>query len=125
MQILDCGSCHGAQLSGGDDPDSAVSLAPDLNLDLPIAPSIDQLRSVDAEVPLAPNLTPWGEPGFWTEADFVTTMQTGVKPSGRMLAASMPWKTFGRMTAEELGAIWLYLAIWLYMAGLVVWRTVG
>ncbi len=115
MQILDCGACHGAQLSGGVDPDSAVSLAPDLNLIFPLDPSIDQLRRVDAEVPLAPDLTPWGQLGFWTEADFVRAVQTGITPSGRILSDSMPWKTFGRMTAEELGAIWLYLAIWLYM----------
>jgi hypothetical protein len=42
---------------------------------------------------------------------FIGTMRTGVTPWGRALdAEAMPWKTYGRMTDEELTAIWRYLA---------------
>jgi cytochrome c553 len=58
---------------------------------------------------LAPNLTRGGEVGFWSEADFIATMQTGVTPSGHQLTRFMPWKYFGQMTDDELKAVWLYL----------------
>lgn len=58
---------------------------------------------------VAPNLTPSGELGFWSEADFVTTLRTGVTPSGRQLVNVMPWEYFREMTDSELEALWLYL----------------
>jgi mono/diheme cytochrome c family protein len=83
VEFLHCTNCHGQQLSGG--------------------------RSPDPQAPIAPNLTPGGEPGLWKEADFIQAMRTGVVPSGRTLTAFMPWKTYGHMTDDELGAVWLYL----------------
>jgi mono/diheme cytochrome c family protein len=58
---------------------------------------------------LAPNLTRGGEMGFWSEEDFITTMRTGVTPSGHKLTVFMPWKYFGQMTDDELKAVWMYL----------------
>jgi mono/diheme cytochrome c family protein len=58
---------------------------------------------------LAPNLTPGGEVAFWSEADFIATLRTGVTPSGHPLKDIMPWKYFGQMTDEELSAVWMYL----------------
>ena len=58
---------------------------------------------------LAPNLTPGGELRAWSEEDFMTTLQTGVTPSGHKLTEKMPWKYFGQMTDDELKAVWLYL----------------
>ena len=58
---------------------------------------------------LAPNLTPGGEVKLWSEADFMTTLRTGVTPSGHQLIDMMPWKYFGQMTDDELKAVWLYL----------------
>jgi len=78
-----CTVCHGAQFNGG------------------------YIRA-DAEY-LAPNLTPGGELRFWSEAKFITTLRTGVTPSGHQLKKVMPWKYFGQMTDEELKAVWLYL----------------
>lgn len=60
--------------------------------------------------PPGPNLTPGGELGGWTEADFMTAIRTGVTPSGRQLdGEQMPWGTFSQMTDMELQAIWAYL----------------
>ncbi len=58
---------------------------------------------------LAPNLTRGGEPGSWSEADFIATLRTGVTPSGHQLIDVMPWKYFGKMTDDELRAVWMYL----------------
>jgi mono/diheme cytochrome c family protein len=79
-----CRSCHGHELSGGKpgDPDS----------------------------PLGPNLTPGGDLANWSQADFLQTMRTGSNPDGDPLDPGfMPWSYLGRMTDDELGAIWLYL----------------
>ena len=58
---------------------------------------------------LAPNLTPGGEVAFWSEEEFMTTLQTGITPNGHQLKDVMPWKYFGQMTNEELKAVWMYL----------------
>jgi len=58
---------------------------------------------------VAPNLTMGGEMHAWSEADFITTLRTGVTPGGKQLKDVMPWKYFGQMTHDELKAVWLYL----------------
>ena len=58
---------------------------------------------------LALNLTPGGEIKGWSEEDFITTMRTGVTPSGHQIKDVMPWKYFGQMTDDELKAVWMYL----------------
>lgn len=56
------------------------------------------------------NLTPGGDLGKWTEEQFIQTLRTGVTPSGKKLDPElMPWKSMGKMTEEDLQAIWLYL----------------
>ena len=55
------------------------------------------------------NLTRGGEVGYWSEEQFITTLHTGVAPSGHHLKEFMPWKYFGQMTDDELKAVWLYL----------------
>lgn len=78
-----CKSCHGEALSGA--------------------------QPAEPGAPLAPNLTPGGELATWTEADFMNTLRTGVTPSGHELSESMPWQGLGKMTDDELKAVWLYL----------------
>ncbi len=80
-----CTVCHGARLNGGIIP-------------IPNTPGIR-----------VPNLTPGGELRVWSEEDFITTLRTGVTPSGHELTDNMPWQYVGQMTDEELQAIWLYL----------------
>ena len=44
------------------------------------------------------------------EADFLTAIRTGVTPRGYELDPDeMPWKFVGRLTDDELKALWLYL----------------
>jgi mono/diheme cytochrome c family protein len=57
-----------------------------------------------------PNLTRSGEPGHWTEAEFIRTLRTGVNPAGRKLNKMiMPWDTYGDLTDDDLKSIWAYL----------------
>ena len=60
--------------------------------------------------PYGPNLTPGGELARWQEADFVNAIRTGQTPTGRTLSDDMPWKKYGRMTDEELKALWAYIS---------------
>jgi mono/diheme cytochrome c family protein len=58
---------------------------------------------------LVPNLTPGGELASWSQENFMTTLRTGVTPSGHQLKDVMPWKYFGQMTDDELKAVWMYV----------------
>ncbi len=78
-----CRSCHGQQLNGA--------------------------QPAEPGAPFAHNLTRGGELVGWSEADFFATLRTGVTPTGRQLSDSMPWKGLGKMTDDELRAVWLFL----------------
>lgn len=81
----DCHACHGQNLNGGPYPDPTIKK-------------------------ISPNLTPGGEPGFWTEEQFVNTIRSGKTPSGHELNPElMPWKNYSQFYDDELKAIWLYL----------------
>lgn len=78
-----CAECHGAKLAG----------AP------PIEPG----------VPRGANLTPGGNVGKWTEAEFINTLRTGIRPDGTVINSAMPWWVLAQQTDDELGAIYRYL----------------
>jgi mono/diheme cytochrome c family protein len=79
-----CRSCHGHELSGA--------------------------QPAEPGSPLGPNLTPGGDLANWSQADFLQTMRTGSNPDGEQMDPGfMPWPFLGRMTDDELSAIWLYL----------------
>ena len=79
-----CALCHGASFNG-------------------------QTIREGGNVYVALNLTKGGEVGYWTEEQFIKTLRTGVTPGGHRMKNFMPWKYFGRMTDDELKAVWLYL----------------
>lgn len=84
VAVSGCRSCHGAELSGGKDP--------------------------DPNAPPAPDLTPAGDLGNWDEAGFMNTIRNGVTPEGKPLSSFMPWGDYRNMTDEQLRAIWAYLS---------------
>ena len=84
-RIGGCVSCHGPGLSGG------------------------KIPGVPPDWPPAANLTRGGNPGKWTEAQFVATLRTGKRPDGTSVSPVMPWKLAGQMTDDEMHAVWLYL----------------
>jgi cytochrome c553 len=78
-----CTSCHGEDLSG---------------------------ELFDPEAPPAPDLTPVGELGGWSEAYFIQTFRIGGSPqSDEADHEFMPWDEYAKMTDEELKALWMYL----------------
>lgn len=79
-----CTECHGAQLNGK-----------------PFGPPGEEVPS--------PNLTPGGPLGTWSEEDFFNTLRRGITPSSDVLSLDMPWLYYGRMSDEELRALWIYL----------------
>jgi mono/diheme cytochrome c family protein len=75
-----CTVCHGENLSGGLGAGSGL------------------------------NLTSGGELASWSVDEFINTLRSGVTPSGRTLDPTlMPWKRIGKLTDDELKAIWLFL----------------
>jgi hypothetical protein len=75
-----CTLCHGENFAGGTEPGAGL------------------------------NLTPGGDLGDWSEADFIQTIRSGVNPNGKQLNPElMPWKRIREMSDEELRAIWLFL----------------
>lgn len=81
-----CQGCHGSDLAGGPIPGAPPNAPP------------------------APDLTPAGNLGNWSEDDFFSTMRSGVTPDGRRLDGEwMPWRTTAKMTGDELKAVWLFL----------------
>ena len=80
----DCAACHGADLAGSQSPEPGA--------------------------PFSSNLTPGGVLAIWTAADFIETIRTGITPYGRQLNGNfMPYEDYGRLTDEDLTAMFLYL----------------
>jgi mono/diheme cytochrome c family protein len=79
--VAACRECHGNDLAGGTSPGA----------------------------PMGPNLTPGGAFAAYTEEAFLNVMHTGVTPGGRTLSEEMPWINYGKMTDDELKAIFMYL----------------
>ncbi|MCJ7659844.1 MAG: cytochrome c [Anaerolineales bacterium] len=82
---VNCIGCHGENYAGSTVPGSPPDALP------------------------AANLTPTGAIANWSEADFLTAMHTGVRPDGSQIDRSMLWWSLGKMTDEELKALWLFL----------------
>lgn len=77
-----CRDCHGPELNGG---------------------------QAGPGEPYAPNITPGSQLSEWSADDFITTMRTGVNPTGKRMIEFMPWSSYAGMTDDDLRAIWLYL----------------
>jgi mono/diheme cytochrome c family protein len=45
----------------------------------------------------------------WSEAEFIAAMRTGITPNGRVIQPSMPWEMIGRMSDNDLAAMYHYL----------------
>ncbi len=75
-----CSLCHGKDFSGSNEPGAGL------------------------------NLTPAGDLGGWSETDFMNTLRTGMTPDGKTLDQEMmPVGIYGKLSDDELKAIWLFL----------------
>ena len=79
VSFVGCRDCHGAELTGKQ-PGG-------------FGPSGPSLRVVKG----------------WTAEQFLTTLRTGVDPSGHTLSSAMPWKVVSRMDDSDLTAVYQYL----------------
>jgi mono/diheme cytochrome c family protein len=80
----DCQNCHGPDLSGA--PPAEPGGLP------------------------GPDITPGGHVADWTTNEFITAMRTGRTPGGQTLNPEfMPWESYGRLTDDDLTALFLYL----------------
>ena len=79
--IAACRECHGIDLAGG----------------------------TSEGAPKGPNLTPGGAFAAYREEDFLKLMHTGETPGGRTVSQEMPWMNYGKMTDDELKALFAYL----------------
>jgi mono/diheme cytochrome c family protein len=76
----DCRSCHGPDMTGT----PATSM-----------------------FPAVPNPRPMV--ATWSEAQFMETMRSGVRPNTVPFPDTMPWQNASRMTDDDLAALYLYL----------------
>lgn len=75
-----CTLCHGEDYSGSDEPGGGL------------------------------NLTPAGDLAHWSEADFINALRNGVAPDGKVIDQEMmPVRIYGKLSDDELKAIWLFL----------------
>ena len=98
--VMLCNDCHTPGYFFGK-PDPARFLGgSDVGFDIP-----------GLGVFVGPNLTPDKATGLgnWSAKQIVTALQTGVIPSGRVLAPIMPWKYFAGLTKSDAYAIATYL----------------
>lgn len=79
-----CQGCHRENMKGGE----------------PIAPGF----------PVVADISSTGNPGQWTDEQFINTLRTGVTPEGKILnPKDMPWTMAKEFTDVELKALHLYL----------------
>jgi mono/diheme cytochrome c family protein len=79
-----CQGCHRENMKGGD----------------PVAPGF----------PVVADISATGNPGKWSDEQFINTLRTGVTPEGKVLKPSeMPWPMAKEFTDVELKALHLYL----------------
>jgi mono/diheme cytochrome c family protein len=75
----DCTECHGTNLLG---------------------------RAGDGVIPTTPGLA---HVQTWSAEQFIATLRNGVDPYGHALGTEMPWRSFGKMTDEDLTAVYEYV----------------
>ena len=80
-----CNGCHGMELKGGHVPGT-----PPDHPDFPPATNIRQSGVVNG----------------WTEADFIKTMRTGIRPNGVPIHPFMPYKAVATLADDDLKALW-------------------
>ena len=98
--IMDCTGCHSTGVLAGK-PDPTHFLAgSDVGFQIP-----------GLGIFYPPNLTSDRRTGLgeWTEQDIVTVLRTGVRPDGRELAPAMPWRSYAKLTDEDVNAVAAYL----------------
>ena len=120
VSIAACHDCHSPKIDAQATPDPKRLLSGRPIETMPPVQGVNEIRaSLDLTAWAGPwgnsyaaNLTPDRETGLgarYTEASFIKTIRTGVKPEGENLSPPMPWPVYRNMTDEDLKAIFAYL----------------
>lgn len=73
-------------------------------------PDLGGMPNFDPEGPFMSNITKGGNPGKWSQEDFMKTIRTGITPEGKELQKKfMPWHKYSQMSDEELSSIYTYI----------------
>jgi mono/diheme cytochrome c family protein len=100
VEIMGCGDCHTPGHFLGKPDMTRPFGGSDVGFGIP-----------NLGVFVGPNLTSDKETGLgkWTAEQVVAAVTTGLRPDGRMLAPSMPWRGFANLTKSDALAIAAYL----------------
>jgi mono/diheme cytochrome c family protein len=79
VSYQDCSECHGRDLTGG----VAGQMAP-------VGPDLNLVKA-------------------WKREEFIAALRTGTDPGGHVIGTQMPWRGAGRMSDDELSAVYEYL----------------
>jgi mono/diheme cytochrome c family protein len=79
VSYQDCSECHGRNLTGG--------VAGQMG---PVGPDLNLVKA-------------------WQRDEFINAMRTGTDPMGHAISEEMPWRGIGRMSDDELSAVYEYL----------------
>lgn len=84
IHIHGCNDCHKKDLKGGESPD-------------PVSPPV-------------PDISPTGNPGKWTQEQFINVFRTGKTPEGKTLNSEfMPFAGLGAHSDTEIAAVYNYI----------------
>ena len=128
VTIAGCHDCHTPKKMGPNGPEDNMDIAlsghpagmPDINTDR---------KEIESKGLMVSNMTEWVGPwgvsytanltpdtttgiGNWTEDQFIYCLRNGKYmglPEGRALLPPMPWQSIGKMTDDELKAVFAYL----------------
>lgn len=128
VTIAGCNDCHTPKKMGPHGPEDNMDLA--LSGHPSVMPEINTNRKeIESKGVALTNLTQWIGPwgvsytanltsdsttgiGNWTEDQFIYCLRNGKylgAPQGRNLLPPMPWQNIGKMTDDELKAVFAYL----------------
>jgi cytochrome c553 len=120
MTVALCHDCHTPKIDAQGTPDMTRKFSGRPQSSVPPAQAENEVRSsLDLTawsgpwgVSYSANLTPDPTTGIgkrYDEAKFIQAMRTGKKPEGEPLLPPMPWPMIGKMTDDDLKAIYAYL----------------
>jgi mono/diheme cytochrome c family protein len=90
-----CGNCHTAQTPAG--PDLTRKLGGQL---------VEETEHFTA---YAPNITPGGRVGTWSDEAYIRAIREGIRPDGSVIGPPMPIELYRELSDEDVGAMVAYL----------------
>jgi mono/diheme cytochrome c family protein len=90
-----CGNCHTPM--GPDGPVMEQAQAGRL------------VEESDAFTAIAPNITPAGRVGGWTDAEFIRAIREGIRPDGSVIGPPMPIGLYRGLSDDDVASMVMYL----------------